>query len=110
VSLKPPRRFSAKELGSSPLTGIEHELMAESAQRLGHAARALKAALDRLADAAPDAPDRATLVAEAGELLWFLVVLREACGFRDSEAVMRDYRVPSEVRLRMGMRRPPSNG
>lgn len=105
MSLKPPRRFSAKALEATPLGGLEHELMAESAHNLGHAARALRASLDRLAEAATDAPDRSALVAEAGERLWYLVVQREACGLRDTEVLMRDYRVPAEVRLRMGMRR-----
>jgi hypothetical protein len=31
------------------------------------------------------------------------VVQREACGLRDSRAVMRDYAVPPEVQVRMGL-------
>jgi hypothetical protein len=30
------------------------------------------------------------------------MVQREACGLRDAPAVMRDYRVPSEVQARAG--------
>lgn len=110
MSLKPPRRFTAKSLESASLGGLEHEMMAESAQNLGHAARELRAALDRLADAPSGAADRSTLLAEAGERLWYLVVQREACGLRDTEVLMRDYRVPAEVRLRMGMRRTALEG
>lgn len=104
MSLKPPRRFTAKSLEAGSFGGLEHELMAESAQNLGHAARELRTALDRLAAAGEDAPGRAALVAAAGERLWYLVVQREACGLRDTEALLRDYRVPAEVRLRMGLR------
>ncbi|HXW25372.1 MAG TPA: hypothetical protein VEK73_11525 [Xanthobacteraceae bacterium] len=39
------------------------------------------------------------------------MVQREACGLRDSNRAMREYGVPREVRLRMGVfppsRRPP---
>ena len=45
---------------------------------------------------------RDELVAAAGEALWYYVIQREVCGFRDSEAVMRHLAVPREVRLRMG--------
>jgi hypothetical protein len=30
-------------------------------------------------------------------------VQREACGLRNTEAVLRDYKVPAAVRLRMGV-------
>jgi hypothetical protein len=49
------------------------------------------------------------LVAEAGYALWLFVVQREACGLRDSHAVMRDYAVPAEVQIRMGLP-PPAPG
>ena len=55
-----------------------------------------------------DRDQRETLVAAAGEALWYYVVQREVCGLRDAEAVMRDLRVPREVRLRMGVIRRPS--
>jgi hypothetical protein len=42
-------------------------------------------------------------VAAAGEVLWSFIVQREACGLRDSARAMRDYGVPAEVRLRMGI-------
>jgi hypothetical protein len=109
MSLKPPARFSAMAPASGPLMTLEHELMAESAQNLGRAAHDLRQALERLAafdaDTGSD-EEREGLIANAGERLWRLVVQREACGFRDTEALMRDYRVPAEVRLRMGVRRP----
>ena len=68
--------------------------------------RALEAALAALAnfDRANDADGaRAGLVAAAGDALWCFIVQREACGLRDSRAVMREYRVPIEVQNRMGV-------
>jgi hypothetical protein len=51
---------------------------------------------------------RRALVMEAGHALWMLVVQREACGLRDSRAVMRDYNVPDEVQQHMGLYHRPS--
>jgi hypothetical protein len=103
---KPPDR------SASPLDLIDTEIIAEQASALGRLGRALEAALQALRDfdAAPAAPDpdktrRGVLVAEAGYALWLFVVQREACGLRDSRAVMRDYAVPAEVQARMGL--PP---
>jgi hypothetical protein len=62
-------------------------------------------------DAEPSPPDvtaserrrqRNALVAQAGSALWHFIVQREACGLRDSPVIMREYKVPSEVRDRMG--------
>ena len=50
------------------------------------------------------------LVAEAGYALWLFVVQREACGLRDSRAVMRDYAVPAEVQMRMALLPPAAPG
>jgi hypothetical protein len=38
------------------------------------------------------------------------VVQREACGLRDSRAVMRDYAVPADVQVRMDLLPPPPPG
>jgi hypothetical protein len=100
---KPPDR-------ASPLDLIDTEIVAEQASALGRLGRALEAALQALRDfdaalAAPDKKRRAVLVAEAGYALWMFVVQREACGLRDSRAVMRDYAVPADVQARMGL--PP---
>jgi len=45
------------------------------------------------------------LLCEAGTLLWYFVVQREACGLRDSARLMQDYAVPKEVLVRMGFNR-----
>ena len=109
---KPPDR------SASPLDLIDTEIIAEQASALGRLGRALEAALQTLRDfdaalSAPPRPDkkrRAVLVAEAGYALWLFVVQREACGLRDSRAVMRDYAVPAEVQVRMGLPPPQPQG
>jgi hypothetical protein len=92
---------------------LDYELVQEQASALGRIGRALEDALAALRefDAAhprSDAPaaardSRHALVAKAGHALWMFVVQREACGLRDSRAIMREYRVPAEVQMRMGL-------
>jgi hypothetical protein len=50
-----------------------------------------------------DPQARRALVDAAGHALWMFVVQREACGLRDSRAIMREYKVPPEVQHRMGV-------
>jgi len=113
MQYKPPNR------SASALDLIETEIIAEQASALGRLGRGLETALQALRDfdaahaAAPSDAGRrhrAALVAEAGYALWLFVVQREACGLRDSRAVMRDYTVPTEVHVRMGPAAPAAAG
>jgi hypothetical protein len=96
------------------VAALDYEIAHEKASNLGRLGRKLEATLAALAafDAQVDEEvigssrhrtEREALVAEAGEVLWCFIVQREACGLRDSTRVMRDYGVPAEVRLRMGI-------
>ena len=86
------------------------EIAQEQAASLGRAGAKLEGALARLRsfdagerepDAGPD--ERERLRALASEALWYYVVQREAVGARDVETVLREFRVPREVYLRMGV-------
>jgi hypothetical protein len=101
---------------ASPLDLIDSEIIQEQASALGRLGRGLETALATLREfdaalapppTAPQRTERAALVAQAGHALWMFVVQREACGLRDSRAVMRDYQVPPEVQIRMGLMLPP---
>jgi hypothetical protein len=104
---------------ASPIDLIGSEIIQEQASALGRLGRGLEAALAALREfnaalaAPPTAPqrtERAALVAQAGHALWMFVVQRESCGLRDSRAVMRDYQVPAEVQVRMGLLPAPTPG
>jgi hypothetical protein len=90
---------------------LQYEILQESAATLARLGRRAEAALAELAahHAGPvaNAADRDALVAAAGEALWYYVVQREVLGMGEAERVMRELNVPREVRLRMGVRRPP---
>jgi hypothetical protein len=94
---------------------LEYEIVQEQAAALGRLGGALETALTSLAafDAAEGPPvddalsswkgSRTQLLEAAGYALWCFIVQREACGLRDQGAVIREYRVPAEVRNRMGL-------
>jgi hypothetical protein len=99
-------------LDRAPIGALNYEIAQEKAVALGRMGRALEQALAKLRDfdAAHPSSDalvsiqqaRRSLVTEAGHALWMFVVQREACGLRDSHAIMRDYAVPGEVQQCMG--------
>jgi hypothetical protein len=110
-----PRPLPPWLRAENPAAALDYEIAREKASALGRLGRRLEAALAALAafdaqheDEASASPairreQRAELVASAGEVLWSFIVQREACGLRDSARAMRDYGVPPEVRLRMGV-------
>jgi hypothetical protein len=95
---------------------VEQELLAEKASALARAGESLATALAALAkaDAALTAatPDqrpplktrRRELRDVAAERLWCLLVQRECIGLLQHEAMLREHRVPPEVRLLAGPR------
>jgi hypothetical protein len=97
----------------NPVAALDYEIAQEKASALGRFGRRLEAALAALAAFDAQAKDEPTsktqrehrdaLVAEAADVLWSFIVQREACGLRDSNRAMRDYGVPAEVRVRMGI-------
>jgi hypothetical protein len=110
MTLRPPGKPSADLWRRSPAAALDYEIAQEMASALGRQGRTLEAALKALAEfdaAAPDPDpreraDRAFLVASAAHVLWQFIVQREACGLRDTAAVVRMYKVPREVHDQMG--------
>lgn len=111
MTVRPPKHTGSTS--SAVVNAVEAEVIAEQAASLARAARRLEKALATLAafDAgeklpAPEAGrsslrTRPEIISEAREALWFLIVQREACGFRNSEEVLAAYGVPSEISLGM---------
>jgi hypothetical protein len=108
MSGRPPTlSLAAAAAREAALGALEAEIVAEQASALARAGRRLEHALADLArfdagDAAPrsggdPAPRRPALLAAARKALWYLVVQREACGFRNSAEVLSAYTVPAEV-------------
>lgn len=90
----------------SPLAALDYEIAQERVSALGRMGRALEAALAALSEYecahTERGPERAQLVQDASDALWCFIVQREACGLRDPQPVIREYRVPRDVYARMG--------
>jgi hypothetical protein len=65
----------------------------------------MQKALAVLAKIPPSSRQRVRAVDDAAEATQAYVIQRELLGFRDSEMALSLYRVPGEVRARMGARR-----
>ena len=110
-----PRQLPPWLRAENPAAALDYEIAREKASALGRLGRRLEATLAALAAFDAKSEDEAfaspaarrerrdELVTAAGEVLWCFIVQREACGLRDSARAMRDYGVPAEVRLRMGV-------
>lgn len=108
MSSRIPRHFRSASAGG--LDALQYEILQEKTAVLARLGRRAEAALEALRafDAAHEpgsaAAERDALVAAAGEAVWYYAVQREVLGMHDNEAVLRELRVPREVRLRMGVR------
>jgi hypothetical protein len=84
---------------------VENEIVAEKASALGHHGRMAQKAVAALHafDAAPEAGvERLALVKAAAREVWKYFIQRELCGLRDQRDVIREYRIPQEVLIRLG--------
>jgi hypothetical protein len=108
MRVKPPKILAPKRMPDA-VGALEAELAQERAATLSRLTRAFEEALAAYkdyesagrADRDHDA-DRECLRENAARALWAFVVQREACGLRNTEAVLREYEVPAALRFRMG--------
>ena len=88
---------------------LDVPLAGEASAALAHGGRRLRKALDALhgfdeANTHASNTERTALLAEAGDALWCYVVHREILGLMDVDYILREYRVPEDVRKAMGPR------
>ena len=76
---------------------LEGEILAEKAASLGRIVFKLEKTLEALAAEKSAAKHRA-LRAEAKKYYWYLVVQREALGFRNHRELERYYRIPPPLK------------
>ena len=97
--------------GLQPETGwsvLDHELREQKAHTLGILSGQVEQALAALRafDAEAQEPDREhrrrALLDGAADRVWAFMIQRELCGFRNWEAVVKDYSIPREVLSRVG--------
>ena len=108
MAVRIPQSLSA---GLQPDTGwsvLDHELREQKAHTLGTLGGQVEQALAALRafDAEAQEPDREhrrrALLDGAADRVWAFMIQRELCGFRNWEAVVKDYSIPREVLSRVG--------
>jgi hypothetical protein len=108
MAVRIPQSLSS---GLSPETGLDvlaYELREQKAQTLGALGGQVERALAeiRAFDAAKHGLDweerRRAMLDDAADLVWAFMIQRELCGFRNWEAVVKDYNIPREVLNRVG--------
>ena len=113
MRVRTPKSLAPRTSGAIDV--LEYEVLQEKAATLGRLTETFEKALAafvasdeavRRGDATASAlARREQRLDAAGAALWYFVIQRELCGLRNTEAVLREYRVPAVVRLRMGVSR-----
>lgn len=84
---------------------LAHELKQETAQALGRAGKRMEAALAAIAACEPGSPALEEALDAAAWATYAYVVQREMMGLTDTDGALEFYKVPLEVRNRMGVAR-----
>lgn len=107
MSFRLPQSLTSEP--SLSLSPLEREVIAERAEALALAGRCVEKALADVAGFTGRPEARDGLVQAAADAVHALLIQREHCGFLQSDATLRDYAVPGEVAVRIGVRRPRPN-
>jgi hypothetical protein len=108
MAVRPPQSLSAGLQRETGWSVLDYELREQKAQTLGTLSRQVEQALAALRafdarESGSDRDDRRdALRDEAADRVWAFMIQRELCGFRNWEAVVRDYNIPREVLNRVG--------
>ena len=87
---------------SDSLGLLDHEIMAEKAAALGRAGERVERSLAELNAHEGDADERSRLLKAAAEAVYAYFIQRELCGMRRHQDVIREYRIPNAVLVRLG--------
>lgn len=100
-----PDRKSLTKYSNAAFNVLQFDMLGEMAASLGmHGERVEKAmaALRAFDEAGGKGDERLTLVRAAAHEVWAYFVQREMCGFRNNSDVIKQYRIPGEVLVRLG--------
>jgi hypothetical protein len=102
MSLRPPGSTDLSSRGRTGLEVLDHELVSEMATALGAAGRKVEDVMGRLHAHNGDGESRKALLKEAANAVYAYFIQRELCGLRRHHDVIREYRIPNEVLVRLG--------
>jgi hypothetical protein len=102
MSLRPPGQYSNPGKVSDSVGLLDHEILAEKAAALGRAGERVERSLAELAAFEGDTEDRVAVLKRAAEAVYAYFIQRELCGMRRHQDVIREYRIPNAVLVRLG--------
>ena len=108
MAVRIPQSLSAGLKQETGWSVLDYEIREQKAQTLGTLSGQVEQTLASLRafDAGTGEPDRemsrGALLDAAADLVWAFMIQRELCGFRNWEAVVKDYGIPREVLNRVG--------
>ncbi len=104
MSVRPPNLFKPKSPMDGNLGILDGEIMAEMAASIGRAGKTLEASLERLEQAGDEtsADEREELLQKAARAAWALLTQYELCGLSTQTNLVKRYRIPREVVIRIG--------
>jgi uncharacterized protein DUF6665 len=102
MSLRPPSQYGNPGKATANAGLLDHEIMAEKAAALGRAGERVERSLAELASFEGNAEDRVAVLKRAAEAVYAYFIQRELCGMRRHQDVIREYRIPNAVLVRLG--------
>lgn len=102
MSLRPPGQYANPGKVSDSVGLLDYEIAAEKAAALGRAGGRVEQALAELAAFEGSAEDRVVVLKRAAEAVYAYFIQRELCGMRRHQDVIREYRIPNAVLVRLG--------
>jgi len=102
MALRLPGSTDLSTRGRTGLEVLDYEIVEEMATALGAAGRKVEQVMARLHAHSGDAESRKALLKEAAAAVYAYFIQRELCGLRRHQDVIREYRIPNEVLVRLG--------
>ena len=102
MALRLPGSTDLSTRGRTGLEVLDYELVSEMATALGAAGRKVEEVMGRLHAHSGDSESRKVLLKEAAAAVYAYFIQRELCGLRRHHDVIREYRIPNEVLVRLG--------
>lgn len=108
MAVRLPQSLSTGLEAETGWSVLDYELREQKAQALGTLSGQVEQALAALRafDAGVKGPERGdrrrALLDDAADRVWAFMIQREMCGFRNWEAVVKDYGISREVLSRVG--------
>jgi hypothetical protein len=104
MSFRPPQSLPDDRAGRAAQSSIDAAIIGEMASSLGIAGRRVELTLAALRGLDRSDPCRPDAVMTAARAVHAYFIQRELCGFRDQRGAIRDFAIPGEVLVKVGVR------